>query len=334
MGGAAERHFRKARPGVDDLPWGTLNPSEYDPSAVNQARSSWTEVAINEYRAVASFSEVLRALVDVKAPLDLLGMTSDFLADECSHVELASRMAMELGGAAPREVDFNRFTPRPRTQTAFQRANELVLRVGCIAEAFSGGTATVSYASTSHGLPRAVYETILRDEAHHRRLGGLYLNGRCRASTRTKPAASARCSWELFVLSRRSGSPGPHGRRQPRRGPRTTSRRSGGLAPRSLPPSRERWSCATSSTRSRPLASRSAGRSERTCSRSEAQPRPFRGSGPFALTSPRAARPRSRPASQGASSKDPACAVGATFDTFGKEHSVCTCFERWPPFRV
>ena len=53
---------------------------------------------------------MLRALVDVRAPLDLLGMTSDFLADECSHVEIASRLAMELGGAAPRMVDFDRFT--------------------------------------------------------------------------------------------------------------------------------------------------------------------------------------------------------------------------------
>jgi hypothetical protein len=174
MGGAAEHHFRKARPGVDALPWGTLDPSKYAPWAVESARASWTEVAINEYRAVASFSEVLRALVDVKAPLDLLGMTSDFLADECSHVEIASRMAMELGGAAPRQVDFDRFTAKPRGVTPMQRANELVLRVGCIAEAFSGGTATVSYASTRHELPRAAYETILRDEAHHRRLGGLY----------------------------------------------------------------------------------------------------------------------------------------------------------------
>lgn len=174
MGGAAEHHFRKARPGTDSLPWGTVDVSRYAPAAVDQARGSWTEVAINEYRAVASFSEVLRALVDVKAPLDLLGMTSDFLADECAHVELASRMAMELGGAAPREVDFDRFTARPRGLTAMQRANQLVLQVGCIAEAFSGGTASVSYAATSHPLPRAVYETILRDEAHHRRLGGLY----------------------------------------------------------------------------------------------------------------------------------------------------------------
>ncbi len=175
LGGAAEHHFRKARPGTDDLPWGTVDPSKYDPAAVERARGSWTEVAINEYRAVASFSEVLRALVDVKAPLDLLGMTSDFLADECTHVELASRMAMELGGAAPRAVDFDHFTaPRPRGLTALQRANDLVLRVSCISEAFSGGTATVSYEATSHPLPRAIYETVLRDEAHHRRLGGLY----------------------------------------------------------------------------------------------------------------------------------------------------------------
>ena len=175
MGGAAEHHFRKARPHTDDLPWGTVDASRYDPAAVERARGSWTEVAINEYRAVASFSEVLRALVDAKAPLDLLGMTSDFLADECTDVELASRMAMELGGAAPRVVDFDRFTaPVRRGLTSLQRANELVLRVSCISEAFSGGTATVSYEGTAHALPRAIYESILRDEAHHRRLGGLY----------------------------------------------------------------------------------------------------------------------------------------------------------------
>jgi hypothetical protein len=174
MGGAAEHHFRKARPGVDDLPWGTVDVSKYAPAAIERARGSWTEVAINEYRAVASFSEVLRALVDVKAPLDLLGMTSDFLADECSHVELASRMAMELGGAPRRLVDMDNFANRPRGLTHFQRANELVLRVSAIAEAFSGGTASVSYESTTHELPRAIYESILRDEARHRRLAGLY----------------------------------------------------------------------------------------------------------------------------------------------------------------
>jgi hypothetical protein len=174
MGGTAEHRFRAARPAIESLPWGTLDPSKYAPAAVARARGSWTEVAINEYRAVAAFAEVLRALADVKAPLDLLGMTSDFLADECSHVELASRLAMELGGGAPRTIDLDHYAIRPRGGTALQRANEVVLRISAVSEAFSGGTASVSMASTTHPLPRAVYETILRDEAHHRRLAGLY----------------------------------------------------------------------------------------------------------------------------------------------------------------
>ncbi len=175
MGGPAEHCFRKARPSTESLPWGTVDTSKFSAAALDMARASWTEVAINEYRAVASFAEVLRALVDTKAPLDLIGMTSDFLADECSHVEIASRMAMELGGAVERMVDLDRFAVRPRTANAFQRANELVLRVSCVAEAFAGGTATVSYGRTTHELPRQAYETILRDESRHRRMGGIYL---------------------------------------------------------------------------------------------------------------------------------------------------------------
>jgi hypothetical protein len=112
-GGAAEHHFRRARPAVSELPWGTLAPTDYDPAAVVRARESWTEVAINEYRAAASFTEVLRAMIDLRAPLDLLGMTSDFLADECSHVELASWLAMELGGAVLRQVDMDHCSGRP-----------------------------------------------------------------------------------------------------------------------------------------------------------------------------------------------------------------------------
>ena len=104
MGGAAERHFRKARPGIDHLPWGTVNPSKYAPAAVDQARASWTEVAINEYRAVASFSEVLRALVDVKAPLDLLGMASDFLRRRENARMSSSRAGWRWSSAALRRA--------------------------------------------------------------------------------------------------------------------------------------------------------------------------------------------------------------------------------------
>jgi hypothetical protein len=134
-------------------------------------------VALNEYRAAVMFTDVVRALCVAKAPLDVVGMASDFLADECMHVELASRVASEIGGAVALEVDLDRFVvpPDPRL-TPFQRANEVVLRVSAIGEAFSGGTALGSRNVASQPLPRAVYDRILADEAHHRRLAVLYFD--------------------------------------------------------------------------------------------------------------------------------------------------------------
>src|SRR5215472_9210527 len=92
LGGAAEHHFRRARPGIDDLPWGTLDTSQYPPDVVLAARATWTESAYTEYRAVAAFAAVLSALCEAKAPLDVIGMASSFVADEVVHVELCSRL--------------------------------------------------------------------------------------------------------------------------------------------------------------------------------------------------------------------------------------------------
>ena len=175
MGGAAEHHFRKARPGIDDLPWGTLDVSAYPPEVADAARATWTDSAYTEYKAVAAFSEVLSAMCEAKAPLDLLGMASSFVADEVVHVELASRMAMELGGAVARQVNFEALYPAPPSSlSAFERCNDLVLRVSCVAEAFSGKMAVSALRSTTHPLTRAVLERIVADESLHYRLGGLY----------------------------------------------------------------------------------------------------------------------------------------------------------------
>lgn len=192
LGGPAEHHFRKARPGTDDLPWGTLRVAEYPPSLVEAARRSWTEVSINEYRAVVAFADVVRAMALAKAPLDLVGMASDFLADECVHTELASRIAMELGGGAPFEVDMRQFVPPMNPQLSpFQAANEIVLQVGCISEAFAGGTGLGNQKAASHPLTRGVFDKILADEARHRRLGGLYFEW---ASDKIDDAERARLS--------------------------------------------------------------------------------------------------------------------------------------------
>jgi hypothetical protein len=176
LGGTTEHFFRRARPDVEKVPWGTIDTTRYDPELLRAVRGSWTEVSMNEYRAVASFAEVIRALADAMAPRDMIGMASDVRADEVLHTELAARVAMELGGAAPIAVDMDRFAFRsdPRLP-ARQRANEIILRVCCVGESFALGVGTPALSLASHPMIKAVNQIIMADEARHKRLGALYL---------------------------------------------------------------------------------------------------------------------------------------------------------------
>lgn len=176
MGGAATHFYRRARPAADALPWGTLDPSRYAPDLLEAVRRAWTEVSLNEYRAVASFAEVVRCMAEAMAPLDLLGMASDFIADEVLHCELAARVAMELGGAAPLHVDTERFAIKAdSTASATMRLHEMMVRVCCIGEAFAAGMGMPTLKLSSHPLIAGVNELIMKDEARHQRLGALYL---------------------------------------------------------------------------------------------------------------------------------------------------------------
>jgi hypothetical protein len=220
-GGPAEHHFRRARPGIDDLPWGSIDVSDFSPAVLDAARASWTRSCLTEYRAIAAFSEVLRTLCEVKAPLDIVGMASSFVADEVVHVELASRMVMELGGAAPLEVDLDRLFPRADARlTALQRANEMVLRVSCVAEAFSGKMAVHSLHDDCHPLTRAVLKRIVADESLHYRLGGLYFDWaseRMDDTERARLAAIALSDLAPYATRRAPGAlqdPTADGRRQ------------------------------------------------------------------------------------------------------------------------
>jgi hypothetical protein len=177
FGGVAERHFRKVRPGVDALPWGTLDVRRYPAALIDRARVSWTEAAFNEYCTAAAFADLLAAMLAARAPLDLIGMASDFVSDEVLHVELTSRIAMELGGGAPYQVDFTDLYPRPDPALSpAQRANELIVTICCVGEAFSLPMLASAYGSALHPLTRAVLERIVHDEAPHGRFGFLYLD--------------------------------------------------------------------------------------------------------------------------------------------------------------
>lgn len=177
LGGATERRYRKMRPEVERMPWGTLDLEHMTEAERVAARLAWTSAAYQEHRTAVGVTAALRALLEASAPLDLIGLAARFPLDEAVHVELCARMAMEAGGGTeilyqPDAVVLD----ADRSLSPLMRAADLIVRFFCVGEALSipliRGTCKVA----RHPLPRAILSRILRDEAAHGTFGFLFLD--------------------------------------------------------------------------------------------------------------------------------------------------------------
>ena len=177
LGGALERRYRRMRPEVEAMPWGTLDPSRYAPRLVLAARRSWTLAAFQEHRTGAACAATLEALVAARAPLDLVAVATRFPLDELTHVEMCARLAQELGGGTPLLHEPATLVPKPAATLApLVRAAELVVRVFCVGEAVSIPLLRGTARAATHPLVRAVLGRIVKDEAAHGRFGWLFLD--------------------------------------------------------------------------------------------------------------------------------------------------------------
>ena len=177
LGGATERRYRKMRPEVERMPWGTLNLESMSDEDRIAARKAWTSAAYQEHRTAVGVTAALRALLEANAPLDLVGLAARFPLDEAVHVELCARMAMEAGGGTeilyqPDAVVLD----ADRDLTPLMRAADLVVRFFCVGEALSIPLIRGTCKAARHPLPRAILSRILRDEAAHGTFGFLFLD--------------------------------------------------------------------------------------------------------------------------------------------------------------
>jgi hypothetical protein len=119
----------------------------------------------------------LRALLEARAPLDLVALASRFPLDELVHVELCARMAMELGGGT--EILYDPLavvTEASPAHSPLLRASELIVRFFCVGEALSIPLLRGTWRAARHPLPRAVLGCIVRDEAAHGTFGFTFLD--------------------------------------------------------------------------------------------------------------------------------------------------------------
>ncbi|MEZ4404022.1 MAG: ferritin-like domain-containing protein [Kofleriaceae bacterium] len=171
-GGWSERRLRKRRPGLDQLPWGTLAATPLDDAERREARTVWTHGVFTEYASAAGFGNLATALLECGAPVDLTAVAADIVVDELAHVELAARLVDELGGAVPLAFDTAQISqPTSPDATPLMRALELTVTVSCVGEALSVPALTRSRALASAPLVRAVLDRLVADEGPHAELG-------------------------------------------------------------------------------------------------------------------------------------------------------------------
>ena len=177
LGGSHTRRYRLMRPEVEELPWGTFSAEGYAEAEVVAARKAWTGAAFQEFRTGAACAATLRALIEARAPLDLIAVASRFPLDELVHVELCSRLAQALGGGAelaykPNELieDF------AEVEDPVLRCSHLVMAYFCVGEALSIPLLHGTAKAATHPLVKAVLERIVRDEADHGTFGWAWLD--------------------------------------------------------------------------------------------------------------------------------------------------------------
>jgi hypothetical protein len=165
------------RPEVEEMPWGTLDLAGIPEADLVAARKAWTGAAFQEHRTGVACAATLRALIEARAPLDLIAVASRFPLDEMVHVELCARMAMELGGGTEIVHDPDQLVlDGDRSVSALTRAAELVVRFFCVGEALSIPLLRGTWHAAKHPLPRAVLGRIVRDEAAHGTFGFSFLD--------------------------------------------------------------------------------------------------------------------------------------------------------------
>jgi len=176
-GDNVERRYRKMRPEVEAMPWGTFDVSGFPERSVTLARKHWTGAAFQEHRTAIACAATLRALMECRAPLDLIAMAARFPLDELVHVELASRMAMELGGGTEIQHDPDQMILDADQQLSpLLRTADMIARFFCVGEALSIPLLRATWHAARHPLPRAVLGRIVKDEAAHGVFGFMFLD--------------------------------------------------------------------------------------------------------------------------------------------------------------
>jgi hypothetical protein len=201
LGGWTEKRLRKRRSAVtNDLPWGTIDPARYVARELDLARAMWTNGIFTEYASATAFSQLATALLECGAPIDLSAACADIVVDEMTHVELVTRVVIEMGGATPYDMDLSAITQLPECETPLMRAAELAITTSCVGESLSVPALRQSLSTSNIPLLQGVLERLVKDEGPHAQLGLAFLTWASDQLTRGDREMLARIAVEAIAV--------------------------------------------------------------------------------------------------------------------------------------
>lgn len=158
---------------VDEIDW-SLPELEVAPDVRELGRRTFQQRALDEQRSLVAFSELLTALCQAGAPVDVIGSMTRVVRDEALHVDLCDRMVRRLGGwdEAPPEP---RWVSLPAAWPLRKRILATILGSLCVGETISVALFRAARENATDPVAHQVLTRMLADESFHGRFGWWWL---------------------------------------------------------------------------------------------------------------------------------------------------------------
>ena len=176
LGGPSERRLREARPGFDDLPWGSFDPAGCDPDELLESRAVWTNGVFTEYASAAAFSALNIAFLECQAPVDLMRDRSGLRRRRARprHAGVEAGDGARRCHAVPRRSRRGSRRSRGRPTRGCARPSSPV-KISCVGEALSLPALGAAHRGATHPLARGVLDRLRHDEGPHAAIGHWFL---------------------------------------------------------------------------------------------------------------------------------------------------------------
>lgn len=159
---------------VDTFDWASLASADHDPRERERGRRSFVLRALDEQRSLAAFTELLGELVEVGAPIDVIGSLARVVRDEALHVDLCDRVVKALGGWDERAPE-PQWVKSDKRLPLRQRVLATVLGSLCVGETISVHMIAGVRRGAGDPVVQEVLTRLLADESFHSRFGWWWL---------------------------------------------------------------------------------------------------------------------------------------------------------------